>query len=523
MVDEDLSSTNSEESSDENTLDDQTENRTRRRIRHNSYKQSGRRSSSADMGMFPILTSNKKKTVYTNGRPPWYSLQTGLKTEKEGCYVIGITGGSASGKTSVAKKIIEGIDIPWVVLLSMDSFYKGISTEEDKVAAAKGDYNFDHPNAFDWDMMTEVLSKIRDGKPVDVPHYCFVQHKRIPGMSTRVYGAGVVIFEGIMTLHHKKVVDLLHLKLFVDTDADIRLARRLKRDISERGRGLEDVFHQYDKHVKPGYQKYIGPSIDNADIVIPRGRDNLVAINLIIQHIKKQLDIRHIKSNREDIMAECIQGHTPDNLHILPCTNQVRGCQTIVRNAQTSRDDFIFYSERLMRMTFEYALSFLPHCDSEVIMPSGQSYQGKKFAGCGLCGVSILRAGETMEKALMKVTKEIRLGKFLIQTNEDGEPELHYIRLPRDIANDYVVLMDPIVGTGNAAMMAIRVLLDHDVKEDKIILVSLLMAECGSQAISYCFPDVKIATAMIDEVYDYDTRKILPGLGNFGDRYFGTC
>ena len=75
-------------------------------------------------------------------------------------------------------------------------------------------------------------------------------------------------------------------------------------------------------------------------------------------------------------MAECIQGHTPDNLHILRSTNQVRGCQTIVRNAQTSRDDFIFYSERLMRMTFEYALSFLPHCDSEVIMPSGQSYQG---------------------------------------------------------------------------------------------------------------------------------------------------
>ena len=109
-------------------------------------------------------------------------------------------------------------------------------------------------------------------------HHCsFLIYKLKPskGMSTRVYGAGVVIFEGIMTLHHKKVVDLLHLKLFVDTDADIRLARRLKRDISERGRGLEDVFNQYDTHVKPGYQKYIGPSISNADIVIPRGRDNL--------------------------------------------------------------------------------------------------------------------------------------------------------------------------------------------------------------------------------------------------------
>jgi len=317
-----------------------------------------------------------------------------------------------------------------------------------------------------------------------------------------------------------------------------------KRDIQERGRELEDVFNQYELHVKPGYQKYIGPTIENADIVIPRGRDNLasffnfssfrklwklsktrheVAINLIIQHIKRALAERHIKSNREDIMAECIVNHKPENLNILPVTNQVRGCQTIVRNEQTPRDDFIFYSERLIRMTFEYALGLLPHCDATITQPCGAIYEGKKFAGAGLCGVSILRAGETMEKALMKVTKEIRLGKLLIQTNDAGEPELHYTRLPRDIAHDYVILMDPIVGTGSAAMMAIRILLDHDVAEDKIILVSLLMAECGSQAISYVFPKVKIVTSMVDERFDFDSRKIMPGLGNFGDRYFGTC
>jgi len=476
------------------------------------------------LGLFPgIVTSNKNKTCYTNGRPPWYSIRTG-DGDKNNCYVIGITGGSASGKTSVAKKIIEGIDIPWVVLLSMDSFYKGIATEEDKAAAKRGDYNFDCPAAFDWDLMVEVLNRIRAGKSVEVPHYCFVQHKRIPNMSTRYYGAGVVIFEGIMTLHHAKVLELLHLKLFVDTDADIRLARRLKRDIQERGRELEDVFNQYEKHVKPGYSKFIGPTIENADIVIPRGRDNLVAINLIIQHIKRALAERHIKTEREDIMADCIVNHkNHENLHILPLTNQVRGCQTIVRNEQTPRDDFIFYSERLMRMTFEYALGLLPHCDAQITQPCGAQYQGKRFAGMGLCGVSILRAGETMEKALMKVTKEIRLGKLLIQTNEQGEPELHYTRLPRDIASDYVILMDPIVGTGSAAMMAIRILLDHDIDEDKIILVSLLMAECGSQAISYVFPKVKIVSSMIDQRFDFDSRKIMPGLGNFGDRYFGTC
>ena len=105
-------------------------------------------------------------------------------------------------------------------------------------------------------------------------------------------------------------------------------------------------------------------------------------------------------------MAECIVNHKPENLNILPVTNQVRGCQTIVRNEQTPRDDFIFYSERLIRMTFEYALGLLPHCDATITQPCGAIYEGKKFAGAGLCGVSILRAGETMEKALMKGNSE---------------------------------------------------------------------------------------------------------------------
>lgn len=256
--------------------------------------------------------------------------------------------------------------------------------------------------------------------------------------------------------------------------------------------------------------------------MIPRGRENLVAINLIIQHIKKQLEIRHIKTDFTDFM-KTIDSHVPKDLHILPHNNQVIGILTILRNIDTDRDNFIFYAERLMRRTFEYAFSFLPHEDYDVMMPSGDNYKGKRFAGEGLCGVSILRAGETMEKALMKVTKDVRLGKILIQTNDSGEPLLHYCRLPAGISTDYVVLMDPIVGTGSASLMAIRVLLDHDVDEDKIILVSLLMASCGVQAISYAFPKVTIITAAVDQEYNYESRQIIPGLGNFGDRYFGTC
>lgn len=469
--------------------------------------------------ILPIMKSVKRRTVYTKGKPLWFTAQG---EQLENCYVIGIAGGSASGKTSVAKKIIEGIDIPYVVLLQMDSFFRGVETPEDKDAAKAGDYNFDCPAALDWDLMVSTISKLKEGKAVKVPYYSFVEHKRIPSKQEDVYGASVLIFDGIMALYEPRLLALMDMKVFVDTDADIRLARRIMRDISERGRQLPDILHQYNKHVKPGYTKYIGPTIGNADVVIPRGRENNVAIRLIIKHIKHQLDLRHIKTDHSQVMKEIIK-HVPSNLHVLPHSNQIIGILTILRNIETSRDDFIFYSERLMRRTFEYALSFLPHCDVNVTMPSGESYVGKKFAGQGLCGVSILRAGETMEKALMKVTKDIRLGKILIQTNEHGEPLLHYCRLPANKVKDYVVLMDPIVGTGSASMMAIRVLLDHDVDEENIILVCLVMASCGVSAISYAFPRVTIITAAVDSQYNYETRQIIPGLGNFGNRYFGTC
>ena len=163
----------------------------------------------------------------------------------------------------------------------------------------------------------------------------------------------------------------------------------------------------------------------------------------------------------------------------------------------------IVLSERLMRLVFEYALSFLPHKKTIVKTPQGVEYEGLKFSGNGLCGVSILRAGETMEHALMKVTKDIRLGeiktyileikinlgKILIQTDsETHNPELYFLRLPRGIKDDHVILMDASVATGAAAMMAIRVLLDHDVLEENILLVSLLMAAPGVHAIAYAYP-----------------------------------
>uniref|UniRef100_A0A669CEG1 Uridine-cytidine kinase n=1 Tax=Oreochromis niloticus TaxID=8128 RepID=A0A669CEG1_ORENI len=454
----------------------------------------------------PPLLRTGTRTIYTAGRPPWYD-EHGAQSKE--AFVIGLCGGSASGKTTVANKIIEALDVPWVVLLSMDSFYKVLSPEE-QALAAKNDYNFDHPGAFDFELLVSTLRKLKQGKSVKIPVYDFTTHRRHKDWKN-VYGASVIIFEGIMSFADKELLQLLDMKIFVDADSDIRLVRRLRRDITERGRDIEGVIKQYNKFVKPAFEQYIEPTMRLADIVVPRGGGNMVAIDLIVQHVHSQLEERELSVRALLASAQQTQP-LPQTLSVLESTPQVRGLHTIIRNKETSRDEFIFYSKRLMRLLIEHALTFLP---SQVICPQGFCHHARSAASSPqITGVSILRAGETMEPALRAVCKDVRIGKILIQTNLDsGEPELHYLRLPKDISEDHVILMDSTVSTGAAAMMAVRVLLDHEVQEDKIMLVSLLMAELGVHSVAYAFPKVKIITTAVDKGLD-DFLHVIPGIGN---------
>lgn len=440
------------------------------------------------------------------GRPPWYNTQ-GQQVEP---FVIGICGGSASGKTTVAQKIIEFLDVPWVTLLSMDCFYKILNHKQHE-AAGRNEYNFDHPDAFDFELMVDVLKKLKEGRKVEVPVYNFVTHSRETNTKC-MYGANVIIFEGILTFHSAEVLEMLDMKVFVDTDSDIRLARRLKRfdflklfcsedlkvtillvyrDITQRGRDLEGVLKQYSTMVKPSYSSYIAPTMVHADIIVPRGGDNKVAIQLIVQHVNTQLLLRGFKVRETLAHSEMQNQPMPNSLFLLPETPQIKGLHTFIRNANTSRDEFIFYSNRLIRLVIEFALSLMPFKNVTIDTPQGITYSGKRMSSNRICGVSILRAGETMEQAVSEVCKNIRIGKILIQTNQHtGEPELYYLRLPKDIKDYRVILMDATVATGAAGIMAIRVLLDHDVPEENIMLVSLLMAEVGVHSIAYAFPKV---------------------------------
>eukprot|EP01130_Rhizamoeba_saxonica_P011164 TRINITY_DN4622_c0_g1_i1.p1 TRINITY_DN4622_c0_g1~~TRINITY_DN4622_c0_g1_i1.p1 ORF type:complete len:180 (-),score=43.66 TRINITY_DN4622_c0_g1_i1:32-571(-) len=163
---------------------------------------------------------------------------------------------------------------------------------EQQHLAHGSNYNFDHPDAFDWELLTETIHDLSLGKNVNIPCYDFTTHSRSETEFESIHGsiADVVIVEGILVFHCKEIVDMLDMKLFVDTDCDTRLARRVVRDINDRGRSLEGVLSQYERFVKPAFDSYIMPTKKLADVVIPRGASNDVAVGVIVQHIQGKLE-----------------------------------------------------------------------------------------------------------------------------------------------------------------------------------------------------------------------------------------
>ncbi|XP_035684711.1 uridine-cytidine kinase 2-B-like [Branchiostoma floridae] len=224
-------------------------------------------------------------------------------------FIIGVAGGTASGKSSVCARIMEllgqhEVDCKQrqVAILSQDAFYK-VLTPEEKAKAFKGQFNFDHPDAFDNALIEETLRNIVAGQTVHIPVYDFVTHARREGEFITIYPADVVLFEGILVFYYRNIRDLFNMKLFVDTDADTRLSRRVLRDINERGRDLENVLVQYTTFVKPAFEEFCLPTKKYADVIIPRGVENKVAINLIVQHIQDLMNggwKRHNGRNRSD-------------------------------------------------------------------------------------------------------------------------------------------------------------------------------------------------------------------------------
>ena len=200
--------------------------------------------------------------------------------------VIGIAGGSGSGKTTVVKAIIDQLHNKRVVVIPQDSYYKDSSDLSDE---EKRNTNFDHPDAIDWDLLCGQLSELKQGKTIQQPVYSYISCSRSKTETVTVEPADVIIIEGILIFTCKQLREQMDIKIFVDADDDDRLMRVMARDISERGKDVHWVIERYSRTVKPMYLQFIEPSKRYADIIIPQGGHNKVAIDVITATIEKSL------------------------------------------------------------------------------------------------------------------------------------------------------------------------------------------------------------------------------------------
>lgn len=199
--------------------------------------------------------------------------------------IIGICGGTGSGKTTVANRILESVSADEVVFIQQDLYYRNL---KDMPLDYRNAANFDHPDALDNDLLANHLKKLSAGEPVELPVYDFRTHTRLPS-TTPIEPKRIVILEGILIFAEPRLRELMDIKVFVDTPDDIRFIRRLRRDIAERGRTLDSVIEQYVNTVRPMHIQFVEPSKRYADVIIPEGGHNLVSIDLISGTIRERL------------------------------------------------------------------------------------------------------------------------------------------------------------------------------------------------------------------------------------------
>lgn len=199
--------------------------------------------------------------------------------------IIGIAGGTGSGKTTVVQQIVEEIPVDEVCVISQDSYYKDTS---DLSYDERVEINFDHPQSIDFDLMVDHLKLLRQGEAFEQPIYSFVEHNRTDE-TILTQPRSVVIVEGILVLTHPEVRDMFDIKVYVHADSDERLIRRLKRDVKDRGRDIKEVLDRYQNTLKPMHQEFIEPTKEFADIIIPTNRYNTVAVELIRNIISQRI------------------------------------------------------------------------------------------------------------------------------------------------------------------------------------------------------------------------------------------
>lgn len=325
----------------------------------------------------------------------------------------------------------------------------------------------------------------------------------------------MIVLEGILALYDPRILEMLDLKVYMEADADVCLSRRIVRDVRERGRTIEGTIKQWFSSVKPAFVKYVEPQREVADLIVPRGMMNKMAIKMIVGQTRQILQEKSVlhQAELERLGNEVEDQPLSGNVILLEEKPQIKAIMTLMRNQATSSNDFLFYTDRLATLLVEKALdchNLVPH---QVITPQKIKYNGLKSAG-KVSAIIILRGGGCMETGLKRTIPDCPTGRLLIQSNyRTGEPELHYLKLFPDISeHETVLLLDPQMSSGGAALMAIKVLVDHGVAEKRIVFVAFMAGKRGVNRLTAVFPGIKVVAGEI--VDDYERRWV-------EDRYFG--
>ncbi len=204
---------------------------------------------------------------------------------QSGIIVIGVAGGTGSGKTTLVKALINRFGDN-ITVLSHDNYYK---QHDDMTYEERSKLNYDHPSAFDTDMMIEHLRLLKQGQAIECPTYDYTIHNRADEV-LRIEPKKVIVVEGILIFENRVLCEEMDIKIFVDTDADVRLCRRIRRDVKKRGRTIDSVIEQYLTTVKPMHEQFVEPSKKNANLIVPEGGKNLIALEMIINRIQRHID-----------------------------------------------------------------------------------------------------------------------------------------------------------------------------------------------------------------------------------------
>ena len=272
--------------------------------------------------------------------------------------------------------------------------------------------------------------------------------------------------------------------------------------MKERGRDVEGCIKQWTTFVKPNFERYVEPQRKVADVIVPRGMKNRVAIDMIVKHVQMMLKEKS-RRHQDDLkrLGQQVEDEPlSPNVLILHPTNQLQGMSTILHSANTDSVDFIFYFDRLACLLIESALETLHYTSKTITTPQDYHYSGLAFPTL-ISAVVVLRAGSCLETALKRCIPDCMTGRILIQSNNrTGEPELHYLKLPPDIAeHDAVLVLDTQMRSGGAALMTAKVLVDHGVRAEKIAFVTYTAGRVGVNRLCKVFPGLKVVAAEVGE------------------------